>query len=567
MQIQPPFRVAHALTRYKLILLFALTVLAFLPNVHASPVVVTISPTSQAVPQGTSASYTVSLSGALATAYALSLSGLSYGASASVGSNPVPTPPGGGIGSGSTTLAISTTNVPGLYCPGTYSFTVSARNSTSYGIGPPDTGSASATLTVVQVGPPLSVAVSTDKPTYRIGDKVTISISVNRPAEGTLMLSPPSGQPVQFPYTFYSPTSSIVKSLTADKIGRWTVGFQADDFCSGFSSSVAYFDVTPDTYDVSLTLSGVPTQVSVGLQVDGQSQGTMSGTDIKKLTFKIDTTHTLSVDQYVPGDAGVRYFCAQNTWSVGSSGSRTFTYETQYLFTVSTDPASITQVTGGGWFSSGASAQTSQAPQTITGGAGTQYSFKGWEVDGVLQSGSTVTLTMDKPHTAIAKYTTQYQLVVDSPYGTPQGTGFYDAGSTAQFSVTSPVGFLIQQVFVKWEGDFTGNSPQGSTTMDSPKVIHATWRTDYTQLYIAVAAIATVAIVAGFLFWRRRQATAPDMKPTPPETGESGAGEPPPEGSGEATSEMTADSSKCASCGTDVPVGQTFCHNCGAKMT
>ena len=531
---------------------------------HANPVAVTISPSSQAVPQGTQASYTVSLSGALASAYSLSLSGVG-GASASVGSNPVSTPGG----SGSTTLTISTNNLPGLYCPGSYSFTVSARNSTSYGIGPPDTGSGSATVTVVQVGPPLSVTVSTDKPTYRIGDKITISISVNRPAEGLLTISPPTGAPATFHSYFYAPTYSVAKTLTAAQpIGRWTANFQADDFCSGFSSSVAYFDVTPDTYDVSLSLSGVSPQVSVGIQVDGQSQGTMTGSDIKKLSFKVDTTHTISVDQYVPGDAGVRYYCAQNTWSVSSSGARTFTYDTQYLFTVGTDPDGITQVTGGGWFSGGTSVQTSQAPETITGGAGTQYVFKGWEVDGVLQASNPVTLTLDKPHKAIAKYATQYQLVVDSPYGNPQGSGFYDAGSTAQFSVTSPAGFLIQQIFVKWEGDFTGTSPQSSITMDTPKVVHAIWTTSYTQLYIVVAIVAAVIAIGGFLFWRRRQVPPPEMKPTPSVLGEPEVGEPPPPESGGTTTEsITTDSGKCSSCGNDVPVGQTFCHNCGAKMS
>lgn len=479
-----------------MIFLLALVFLAFIPNVHASPVTVSISPTSQAVPQGTSAAYTVSLSGALATAYSLSLSGL-YGASASFGSNPISTPPGGGTGAGSTTLSISTSNAPGLYCPGTYSFTVAARNSTDGTVPPPgsqppgypnpDTGSASATITVIQVGPPLSVTVTTDKPAYRIGDKVTIVLSASRPAEGRLTISPPSGTPSTFDYQLIYGSYSITRTLTANSIGHWTVTFQADDFCSGISSAQAAFDTTPDTYDVSISLNGVPPQYSAQIQVDGQPQGTIGGAEIKKLTFKIDTTHKISVDPNVAGDTGVRYYCAQNTFSVSSSGSTTFSYQTQYQFTVDTDPNGVAQVTGGGWFPAGTSVQTSQAPQTVTGGAGTQYVLKGWEVDGVLQSGNPATLTLDKARKAVAKYATQYQLVVDSPFGSPKGSGYYDAGSTAEFSVTSPVGFLVQQVFVKWEGDFTGTSPQGSITMDAPKIVHATWTTSYTQLYIAVS--------------------------------------------------------------------------------
>jgi hypothetical protein len=237
------------------------------------------------------------------------------------------------------------------------------------------------------------------------------------------------------------------------------------------------------------------------------------------------------------------------------------------LLTVGTNPDGITQVTGGGWYAAGTSTQTSQVAQTIAGGTGTQYLFKGWELDGVLQSGNPLTITLDKPHKAIARYSTQYQLVVDSPYGSPKGSGFYDAGSTAQFSVTSPTGFLIQQVFVKWQGDFTGTSPQASITMDSPKAVRATWTTSYMQLYIVVAAIAAAAAVAGFLFWRRRKPSAPVMKPPPTKPSESGTGEPSPGRSGESRlSEVTVDNLKCASCGAAVPSGQTFCHNCGAKM-
>jgi hypothetical protein len=272
----------------------------------------------------------------------------------------------------------------------------------------------------------------------------------------------------------------------------------------------------------------------------------IGGAEIKKLSFKVDTTHTVAVDQYVQGDAGVRYFAAQNSWTVSSAGSHTFEYETQYLLTVVTDPAGITDVTGGGWYKAGTSVQTNQVPTTVPGPSGTQYAFKGWEVDGAAQSGNGISLTMDKPHNAVAKYETQYQLLIDSPYGNPQGQGYYAAGSTATFSVTTPSGFPVQQIFVRWEGDYTGTSPQSSVTMDKPKVIHAVWSTSYIPL-IAIAVVA-LAAVAAFLFWRKRKGPAPETKPTP--------------GADEAASE----SLKCASCGTENPAGQKFCTNCGEKL-
>ncbi len=530
------------------------------PRAYASPVTVSISPTNQAVPQGTSATYTVSLSGASATSFSLTTSGLD-GSGATFSSNPVATPPGSGTGAGSTTLSIPTFNsypgAPGFYCPGSYPFTVTATNATDGplpsppGAQNPETGSASGTLTVVQVGPPLSVSLATDKSTYTVGDKVTILLSANRPAEGRLTISPPSGSPSVFDYQMLTGSYSITKTLTASTIGHWTVSFQADDYCSGVSSAQASFDVSPNTYDVSLSLNGVPTQYSAQVQVDGQPQGTIGGGQIVKETYKLNTSHTISVDQYVTGDTGVRYYCAQNTLSVTSSGSFTFSYQTQYKFTVDTDPSGVTQVTGGGWFPAGTSVQTNQAPQVVAGNTGTQYAFKGWQINGTPQSGNPISITIDKPYTAIAKYTTQYQLVVDSAYGNPQGSGFYDAGSTAQFSVTTPSGFPIQQIFAKWQGDYTGTSAQGSITMDKPHTVQAVWSASYLPL-IAIIVVAG-AIVGGFLFWRSRRRPPPETKPTPT-----------PAATQSAT--MSATAVKCDKCGTENTSDQTFCTNCGEKL-
>jgi len=524
-----------------------------LPQTYASPVTVSISPGNQSVPQGTSATYTVSLSGGAATSFYLTASGLS--GSGTFSPNPVATPPGGGSGSGTTTLSIVTTAAPGLYCPGTYPFTVTATNATDGslpsppGAQNPETGTATATLTVVQVGPPLSVSIATDKPTYTVGDTVTIFISANRPAQGRLTISPPTGAPSVFDYQLISSSYSITKTLVASSIGHWTLSFQANDYCSGLSSAQASFDVSPNTYDVSISLNGVPTQYSAGIQVDGQSQGTIGGGQIQKLTFKLNTSHMISVDQYVPGEVGVRYYCAQNTLNVSSTGSFTFSYQTQYEFTVETDPSGITQVGGGGWFPAGTQVQTTQAPQVVPGGSGTQYAFKGWQLNGTPQTGNPLSITLDKPYTATAKYSTQYQLIVDSSYGNPQGSGFYDAGTPAQFSVTTPSGFPIQQVFVQWQGDYTGTSPQGSITMDKPHTVTAVWTTSYIPL-IAIIIVAA-AIVGALLFWRSKRKPAQEIKPTPPAT---------------AAPNVVAGTVKCSKCGTENPAGQNHCTECGQSL-
>ncbi len=474
------------------------------PHVGASPVTVTVTPASQVVSQYGAVSYTVTVSGPAFPGddYSLSLSGYS-GSEGLFSPNPVSVP----IVPGATSTLTIDAGVNNL-CPGTYPFAVIATHVQAGA----DTGTSSSfSLTVTSAGPPLQVTVTTDRPTYTLNDKVTILMNVNKAAAGRLTVQPPSGSSkVYGPSAIYGQAS---KTLTADTVGRWSATFEAS-VCSEYTSAVAYFDVNPNTYDVSLSVSGVPSQYSSTLQIDGQQQGTVQGSQMKKLSFPIGSSHTILMDEYVTGESGVRYYCSQNSWSVSSADTHTFTYQTQYQFNVVTDPSGVTSTTGGGWYNEGASVQTNQAPQSVPGPTGTQYTFKGWELDGSPQSGSQLSVTMDKPHTAVAKYSTQYQLVVDSPggLGNPQGSGYYDAGSTATFSVTSPVGFLVQQVFTQWQGDYAGTGPQGSVTMDKPKTVHAVWTTSYTQAYLA-AGIAVVAIVAVAILMMRRGKGGAKAKP------------------------------------------------------
>ncbi len=476
-----------------IIILGVMLVALLLPtNVHASTLAVSVSP-PQTISQGQTATYAITFATPFYPnmPYALSVSGV-------VGSfSPNPVTDIASVFPAVNLVADASTTP--TYCPGTYSFLVTASGGT-----PPDTATIPGVLTVTQAGPPLQVAVFTDKPTYRVGDIVTLSISVTRPAEGQLIIS---GTAMTYPFASTSAGSGPIASFHAQTVGTYTVTAQADDYCTGASSAQTTFTISPNTYDVSVSTSGVPSQYSSALQVDGHNQGTIQGSQPKQLSFPIGSTHTIMVDQYVAGASGVRYYASQNSWSVSSTDSHTFTYQTQYQLIVATDPSGVTPTTGGGWYNDGQSVQTNQAPPTVAGPSGTQYAFKNWELDGAAQSGNQLTVMMNLPHSAVAKYSTQYQLVVDSPggLGNPQGAGYYDAGSTATFSVTSPVGFLVQQVLVQWQGDYTGTNPQGTVTMDKSRTVHAVWTTSLLQAYIAGGILAVVIIAVAILIMRRRK--------------------------------------------------------------
>ena len=490
--------------RYSKVILFVaiMVVASFLPSNVAAAGVTISAP--QIIAQGSQASYTVTVlpAGPAGQNYQLGASGVAgYFTTNPVGPCGLATCP-------DTTLVVDASTLP-TYCPGTYSFTVTAQSTSTA-----DSGSNTGSVTVAQVGAPLQVAVSTNSPSYRNGDKITISVSASRAAEGVLQVTPPSGAPMTYQFAFTGATYGVTKTLTASQpYGTYDVSVQADDYCSGGSIASTTYTVGPDTYDISLSMSGIPSQVSASLMVDGQHGGTVGGSENKKLSFTIGSSHSIQVDQYVSGDTGVRYYCADNTWSVSDQGAHTFNYQTQYQFNVLTDPSGVTPTTGGGWYNDGQSVQTNQAPLTVAGPSGSQYAFKNWELDGAPQSGNQLTVTMDKPHTAVAKFSIQYQLVIDSPggLGNPQGAGYYDAGSTATFSVTSPVGLLVQQVLVQWQGDYTGTNPQGTVTMDKQKTVHAVWTTSYTQAYLVGGILAVVIIAVAILMMRRgKGGTKPD---------------------------------------------------------
>ena len=75
-------------------------------------------------------------------------------------------------------------------------------------------------------------------------------------------------------------------------------------------------------------------------------------------------------------------------------------------------------------------------------------------------------------------YTLQFYLTVyNGGHGTTSGSGWYDSGGSAAFSVSTPVsgGSGIQYVNTGWTGD-ASSSP---VTMNSPKSVTAAWKTQY----------------------------------------------------------------------------------------
>jgi len=466
---------------------------------------------------------------------------------------------------------------PGESTPGPYYVQLTVQGSeTSLGTiaGP------TLTINLIPTVNPLTVTVAPSKATYMKGETVTINMNGNLPAEYYLKIQKPDGTLWDSAHG-YLPATFTKKA--SDPLGTYTAQLTA--YYCGAAQNTATFAITPDTYDVTISLAGLPTDATTSLLVDGNKFADMKGGDVRVLSYPIGSSHTFQVDQYVTGATGYRYYAESNSWTGSAAGSNTFNYATQVYLDVSADPSGVTDVTASGWFAKGSTASISAVPAEIEGTTGTKYTFSAWTVDGTQRSGNGFPLVMDAPHTVVAKYDTMFLLTVVSQYGNPKGNGYYKSGDTATFSVDSPVGFVIRQVFVRWTGDYSGTNPTGSITMDGPKTVNAAWTTDYIQLYMIVGAIAAIAVVAAVLLWlRRRRGRPPALKPPPPPPPTPAAEAPvtpetteTPTESAASTSDTATETSttkqpvtvslRCTNCGRELKQGQVYCPECGQKQT
>ena len=139
------------------------------------------------------------------------------------------------------------------------------------------------------------------------------------------------------------------------------------------------------------------------------------------------------------------------------------------------------------------------------------------------------------------QYVTQYYLRVESERGPTKGSGWYDAGMHAVFSVEDhvpgPTGvdyllipWRVTFTFDHWTGDISSPTPSGSVEMDGPKTVTATWRSqkdsDYTFLIVFVLIAAAASVVVVIVLMRRSRGqvkagacvgpvTPPPVPPTP----------------------------------------------------
>jgi Divergent InlB B-repeat domain len=195
------------------------------------------------------------------------------------------------------------------------------------------------------------------------------------------------------------------------------------------------------------------------------------------------------------------------TLTMDAAKTVTANYQPQYFVSVSQQPSNAPTPQGGGWFNEGATASISVPSQNASLNSGAQFVFTGWTVDGNSQAGPTLSLQMNAPHTVVAQYKQQYYLTVQSEQGSVPGSGWYDAGSNVPITASTPPSqmFGVNYVFNGWQGSTQSSSQSTTVLMNGPMTVTATWRTDYTVLYVTLGAIIAIIAVAAFAIIRTKK--------------------------------------------------------------
>jgi len=373
------------------------------------------------------------------------------------------------------------------------SFWADAGNAYDFTYSSPLTVAANAkryVLTSVNATTPLTVSQA-DTISGNYKTQYQVSFASNPPEGGTT---------TPFGINIWEDPGSLSISATANfgnSFSSWSSSTASITFANSTSASTTATINGPGTITANFQLTTVEITVTSSPTGSGfvKADGTAYTTP-QTFTWAIGDTHTLEAQPSVSDGASIQY--VWTGWS--DSGARTHTYtvpststtvtanyKTQYYLTVVTNPLGVATPSGEGWYDADSSATISTSQYTSIIPSSSRYRFDGWTTADMSEitdpSMISTSVLMDKAKTVTAGYVIQYYLTVTSAYDTPVGMGWYDAGATANASLTSGVvsgGEGTQYVFTSWSGDASGTGlTSNAIIMNGPKTATANWKTQY----------------------------------------------------------------------------------------
>ena len=201
-----------------------------------------------------------------------------------------------------------------------------------------------------------------------------------------------------------------------------------------------------------------------------------------------------------------RWICSANNFgTITGATSINPTYNHQYALKVTSPYGS----SGSGWYNAGTAANFA-VTSPVSVASGEQNAFASWTGSGSGSyngSDAAGSCTMNAPVTEIASWNTQYYLTVTSPYGSPTGAGWYNAGATATFDVITPFSGNAgtQYLLSFWSGlgtgSYNGSTASNSVTLDNAITEAANWTTQYLLTFIVIPSGGGSTELTGNTFW------------------------------------------------------------------
>jgi hypothetical protein len=203
---------------------------------------------------------------------------------------------------------------------------------------------------------------------------------------------------------------------------------------------------------------------------------------------------------------GTLFGVSQEKFSITGGTTFELTVETTYPVTLtvddSTNASSPVQLTPG--------AHVVSVPPLVQIDNSTRLRFEHWD-DGSIQPNRTLNIQSDT--TIAATFAPQYLLTLNSYPANATGAGWYDKGSSAEFSITSSVpmpGLLGEMgaslTFKGWyeKGNRVTAAEMGTVNMFQGHTLIAQWIPDFTVPIVTVAAIAAIVVAVAVFVIRRK---------------------------------------------------------------
>jgi ribosomal protein L40E len=363
-----------------------------------------------------------------------------------------------------------------------------------------------------------------------------------------------------------SPTRALTgKDVTAKVAVNYNRGYNGHWFF------VSIFEPDTNTFATGTAISSQATCWEntgryANAAICGYTPTSTSGSDVVTFDLKFYTAKTYTLYAFV----GIEDY--SYTVITDSMSQKTFTIlvTDKVSFTVRAPSGVIVTVDGAQQNAGNVFANVNpgthiiSVPDLVNVDNGTRLRFDRW-ADGFSLPTRTVYLQDDA--TFEVTYVTQHSLTLESPQGSPTGAGWYDEGSSAQFSAnaTQAMSGVLGSLGGKWafQGWYEGQSlvnksSSASITMGRAHSLTARWAADYTIPLVIIGVVAGAVLVGiTVIFLRRRRPTLTpqpvQVEPTPVQP--------------QVYRTALSDKQFCLNCGAELPLNSKFCNKCGSAQT